>query len=468
MQDKIRIFAALLVGATLTACDMGGGEAINEDGAYEGSLTQMAPRMEDGSAYVIHSITLEAGQELDVRLMSDDFDAYLQIRDPNDEVLGEDDDSGGGTNAHLTMMAPMSGRYEILANSFSADEYGDYTMHIRREMLGEVVGVYRGELDLNDPKTFSEFIYPTERLEANAGEVYEIILMSPEFDTYLVVEDENGLAIAEDDDSAGSTNSKVTLPVAADGTYTIVVKSYDDFAGGAYTLTIMRSADTVAAGAMSVEQFTGALSDESPRLPEDGSPYYAHFIDLEAGDEIDVTMMAPDFDAYLQIWDADGNSLVQDDDSGGGYNARATMMVPTAGRYQIIANSFSEDAVGDYTLMVRTRSIAAEIEAGTVQLFTGALSADSETMADGSPYAAHEIQAESGERLDITLTSGDFDAYLMVFDENDEKIAEDDDSGGGLDAQLFVTIPADGTYRILANSYGESAEGEYLMTIRRQ
>ena len=189
-------------------------------------------------------------------------------------------------------------------------------------------------------------------------------------------------------------------------------------------------------------------------------------MDMQAGDEIDVTMMAGDFDAYLQIWDADGNSLVQDDDSGGGLNARATMTIPTDGTYQIIANSFNSDAAGDYTLMVRTRSIAAEIEAGNVMLFNGALSAESGRMADGSPYEEHVIEAEAGERLDITLTSGSFDAYLMVFD-GDEKIAEDDDSGGGLDAQLFVTIPEDGTYRIVANSYGEAAEGEYLITVRR-
>ncbi len=466
MQDKTRIFSALVLGAMLTACDTGGGASIGEDGAYEGTLTQLSPRMEDDSAYVEHSITLEAGQELDIRLMSDDFDAYIQVRDPNDEVLSEDDDSGGGTNAHLTMMVPTSGRYTILANAFSADEYGDYTMHIRREMVGEVVGIYRGELDMNDPKSFSEFAYPTETLDASAGEVYEIVLMSPEFDTYLVVQDENGLAIAEDDDSGGSTNSKVTLPVAEDSTYTIIIKSFDDYAGGAYTLTIMRGSDS-AAGALSVEQLTGTLSADSPRLAEDGSPYYAHFVDLKAGDEIDVTMMAADFDAYLHIWDAEGNSLVQDDDSGGGLNARATMMVPTDGRYQIIANSFDDNATGDYTLMVRTRSITAEIEAGNVQLISGALTAASDTMADGSPYEAHEIEAEAGERLDITLASGSFDAYLMVFDENDEKIAEDDDSAGGLDAQLFVTIPEDGTYRIIANSYGESAQGDYLITIRR-
>ncbi len=466
MYHKIRIFTALVVGATLAACGAGSGESIGEDGAYEGSLTQMSPRMEDGSAYVEHGITLEAGQQVEISLESDDFDAYIQVRDPNNEVLGEDDDSGGGTNAHLMMMAPTSGRYTILANSFGPDEYGEYTMHIRREETGEVIGTYRGELDLNDPKTFSEFNYPTETLDASGGEVYEIILMSAEFDTYLVVENEAGLAIAEDDDSGGSTNSKVTLPVAEDGTYTIVVKSYDDYAGGAYTLTIMRGSGDASAGAMNVEQLTGTLSSGSPVLAEDGTPYQAHIMEMRAGDEVDVTMMAADFDAYLQIWDADGNSLVQDDDSGGGLNARAMMTIPSDGSYQIIANSFSADAAGDYTLMVRTRSIAADIEAGNVVLFNGSLSTTSQTMADGSPYEEHSIEAVAGERLDITLTSGSFDAYLMVFD-GDEKIAEDDDSGGGLDAQLYVTIPEDGTYRIVANSYGEAASGEYLITVRR-
>ncbi len=467
MQHTFRILTALLVGATIAACDTGGGAPIGDDGSYEGSLTQMDPRMEDGSAYVEHSISLEAGQQLELSLDSDDFDAYLQVRDPNGEVLTEDDDSGNDTNAHLTVMAPTSGSYTILANSFGPNEFGAYTLHVRRESMGEVVGVYRGELDMNDPKSFSEFAYPTETLEASAGDFYEIILMSAEFDAYLVVQDENGLPIAEDDDSGGATNSQVSLPIAVDGTYTIIIKSYDDYAGGAYTLTILRGDGDAAAGSMAVEQLTGSLSNESPILFEDSTPYETHVLDLKGGDEIDVTMIAADFDAYLQIWDADGNSLVQDDDSGGGLNARVSMMVPADGTYQIIANSYSAEARGDYSLTVRTRSISAEIEAGNVVLFNGSLSSESETMQDGSPYEAHEIEAEAGERLEITLTSGSFDSYLMVFDADNNKIAEDDDSGGGLDAQLFVTIPDDGTYRIVANSYGEMAEGPYLITVRR-
>ncbi len=50
MQDKLRILGALALGAALAACDSGSGASIGEDGAYEGSLTQMSPRMEDGSA----------------------------------------------------------------------------------------------------------------------------------------------------------------------------------------------------------------------------------------------------------------------------------------------------------------------------------------------------------------------------------------------------------------------------------
>ncbi len=266
MHDRIRILGALALAAALAACDTGSGDAIGEDGTYEGSLTQMSPRLEDGSAYVQHSIDLEAGQQVDIMLDSYDFDAFLHVRDPNDEIFAVDDDSGGDTNAHLTMIAPMSGRYTILANSYGPDEYGEYTMHIRRETIGDVISVYRGELAENDPKSFTEFRPPTETLDASAGEVYEILLMSAEFDAWLSVEDENGLVIAEDDDSAGSGNSRVTLPVGADATYTLVVKSYDDHSGGAYTLMIISSSSDAAAGAMSVQQLTGTLSASSPIL----------------------------------------------------------------------------------------------------------------------------------------------------------------------------------------------------------
>jgi len=68
--------------------------------------------------------------------------------------------------------------------------------------------------------------------------------------------------------------------------------------------------------------------------------------------------------------------------------------------------------------------------------------------------------------LTIEMRSGDFDAYLMLFDAalTPPPIAEDDDSGGNLDAMIVANLPA-GSYIILANSATLTAvTGSYALT----
>ena len=43
----------------------------------------------------------------------------------NGELVGEDDDSAGGSNANLIFVAPEDATYTIIANTFSADEFGE-------------------------------------------------------------------------------------------------------------------------------------------------------------------------------------------------------------------------------------------------------------------------------------------------------------------------------------------------------
>jgi len=99
------------------------------------------------------------------------------------------------------------------------------------------------------------------------------------------------------------------------------------------------------------------------------------------------------------------------------------------------------------------------------ETFRGELSSANDTMGDGSRYALHTVQASAGEALDVTMTSSAFDAYLMIVDADGEKLAEDDDSAGGTNARVSVTVPAAGTYTIVANSYGADAVGPLGTTI---
>lgn len=97
----------------------------------------------------------------------------------------------------------------------------------------------------------------------------------------------------------------------------------------------------------------------------------------------------------------------------------------------------------------------------------GALAASDPTLEDRSHFDRWLVQGRQGDRLRITLRSTAFDAYLIITtgDGDGEFLAEDDDGGGGTDAQLTFELPADGSYHVLANSYGGGEVGDYTLTV---
>jgi hypothetical protein len=66
------------------------------------------------------------------------------------------------------------------------------------------------------------------------------------------------------------------------------------------------------------------------------------------------------------------------------------------------------------------------------------------------------------------MTSSELDSYLLVFRgslEDGEWMAEDDDSGGGMDASVTLTLPTAGVYTVAANTYGAGETGSYQISV---
>jgi hypothetical protein len=59
------------------------------------------------------------------------------------------------------------------------------------------------------------------------------------------------------------------------------------------------------------------------------------------------------------------------------------------------------------------------------------------------------------------------DPYLYVDDATGKQLAEDDDSGGGLNARIVLRAEQDGTYRIRATSFNAGG-GTFTLTVREQ
>ena len=82
------------------------------------------------------------------------------------------------------------------------------------------------------------------------------------------------------------------------------------------------------------------------------------------------------------------------------------------------------------------------------------------------PEQFHKLKLRAGAVYVLDLMSGEFDAYLKLYDPDGRILAEDDDGGGDLNARLVFTLPRDGVYRALATSYQRQGIGAYTLMLR--
>ncbi|HEX8686331.1 MAG TPA: hypothetical protein VF654_07505, partial [Pyrinomonadaceae bacterium] len=103
------------------------------------------------------------------------------------------------------------------------------------------------------------------------------------------------------------------------------------------------------------------------------------------------------------------------------------------------------------------------------QTVSGRLDGSDLRLDDGSYYEVWSYRGRAGERLTVTLRSGDFDAYLafgrLSGGECEGDCETDDDGAGGTDARITATLPADGVYGIRVNTLGEGETGDYTLSV---
>lgn len=126
-------------------------------------------------------------------------------------------------------------------------------------------------------------------------------------------------------------------------------------------------APEIAAGSKSVpnllslgQSVSGALEATDPLLP-DSSHFDTWIYPGRRGDSIQISLESSDFDAFLLLFRQAGDrpeQIAENDDGGGGRNARITAVLPADGEYAVLANSYRRGQKGAYTLRMEGRSSA--------------------------------------------------------------------------------------------------------------
>jgi hypothetical protein len=119
---------------------------------------------------------------------------------------------------------------------------------------------------------------------------------------------------------------------------------------------------------------------------------------------------------------------------------------------------------GSAAVLVRSDCTDFEpIELG--ESLTSTLSTTDCRLGDGSFTDLWSLDLSSAADVRITMSSTAVDAYLGLVDlTTGQIVAEDDDSGGGTDALIEISLGA-GAYLILANSFDADETGTYTLAV---
>jgi serine protease Do len=96
----------------------------------------------------------------------------------------------------------------------------------------------------------------------------------------------------------------------------------------------------------------------------------------------------------------------------------------------------------------------------------GALAPTGDTLSDGSFYRDYVLTGNEGDVVTITLSSGDFNANLLLLDQMENLIARDDNSGGSCNSHLTTALPATGWYFIVANANSPNEIGNFELSLQ--
>ena len=222
----------------LSAALLGSREPWDPDGyrlrdgeTVTGSLDPAS--MGDGHRYTFSS---GGGERVELVLRSEEFDSYLQVMAP-DGAEYSDDDSGGGYDALLQIMAGR-GIHDVIVSGVGDAAAGGYTLTFRS--LGAVRSIYEaaGTLSERDPSDIMGRAYQTHRFAVAVGQQVHIDVRSSEFDAYAVLRDGRGRILARDDDSGGNSDARIVYVGERAEQLELVVTSYDPESYGAYEVVV--------------------------------------------------------------------------------------------------------------------------------------------------------------------------------------------------------------------------------------
>ncbi|HZT31977.1 MAG TPA: PPC domain-containing protein [Bryobacteraceae bacterium] len=319
-------------------------------------------RTATGIADVYRFTTSSAGT-LSIAMTSGDFYPYLELWDEKDNRVVADAGAYYGAGSSIQADLP-AGTYAIVAGTIGGQ--GGYNLGY--QLTGHAlaacgapatlqppgyIGLLGGAASCPGPNGQPVDWY---QFTTDADATIAAVMTSQNLDSFLALQDSQGNLLRWDDNSYGQQDAMLVQFLPA-GTYRISARAAENSGGGLYELDLRVASGPRPAGCGPLrsvapgDSVTAQLSYTSCQYPDDTfADLYQ--LTLAASTTLQIDMTSTDFDAYLQILDAKGNILFEDDNGGGTSNARISRTLD-AGTYFVVAKPYADYASqGNYALTV--------------------------------------------------------------------------------------------------------------------
>lgn len=284
-------------------------------------------------------------------------------------------------------------------------------------------------LDLWLEETDATYVHQY-RVIVPARTVLTVDMTSTTLDTYVLVLDESGEEVIGDNDDAGptTTDARVVASLPA-GTYLIWANVARAAAGG-YTLRTsteaQRTCDVLDLGLSDTVQ--GKLNPGGCRVLDlivpsaDATPVQLYKAVVPRAGVLRIDMESGEFDTYLLAVPECCDTVWEDDNGGGGANARIELLL-TPGAYYVLAGTVED--TGGYTLRTEFADPRAcpAADAQPNGLAEGALAASDCRLRDVLPGATENLRVNlfrltppSAGAVRASVLSADFEPWVFIID----------------------------------------------------
>lgn len=424
-----------------------------------------------------------------VRATGGNLDPVLVLLDSNGSPIASRDDTNGtrGASVQQTLIT-RSDRYYVVVARFGyalGTTAGDFELIVERVGNSSESGsaMRYGDTVLNDITGAEPAVYYS--FPARQGDIVNLRMrkLYGDLDPLVQIVGPDLTLLEEvDDDPFAAPDAYIDgFLIPEDGTYYIVATRYGYEAGtssGTFTLTLEEAANSGLGNTPQAAQPVALGASVEGEITADNWVRYYRF-EAQRDDIITVSMSRYQegrVDSWLEIANAGLQTLILDDDTGGGWSNQDALIseyrIPADGTYYIIATRYEKEngtTTGRYLLEIDYEGNAFDGVPPDVARIGYGLSVTG-SIDDVTPETLYAFWGEQGDTITASLSRGDGDLQpvVSVLDAGLSSLTSDA-SDGPLARVSGYVLPYTGVYYLRATRRGGEGipptSGSYILVL---